>query len=37
MLRPYAQHMQTGESRQVKIGEENLLDNLNGLVIMAES
>jgi hypothetical protein len=29
--------MKTGESRQVKIGEENLLDNLNRLVIMAEN
>jgi hypothetical protein len=29
--------MKTGESRQVKTGEENLLDNLNRLVIMAEN
>jgi hypothetical protein len=29
--------MKTGESRQVKIGEENLLDNLSRLVIMAEN
>lgn len=29
--------MKTSESRQVKIGEENLLDNLNRLVIMAEN
>jgi hypothetical protein len=29
--------MKTGDSRQVKIGEENLLDNLHRLVIMAEN
>jgi hypothetical protein len=29
--------MKTSESRQVKTGEENLLDNLNRLVIMAEN
>ena len=36
MLRPYSQHMKTGKSRQVKRGEENLLDNLNSLVMMPE-
>jgi hypothetical protein len=29
--------MKTGESRQVKRGEENLLDNINSLVMMAEN
>jgi hypothetical protein len=29
--------MKTGKSRQVKIGEENLLDNLNRLVIIAKN
>jgi hypothetical protein len=29
--------MKTAESRQAKIGEENLLDNLSRLVIMAEN
>jgi hypothetical protein len=37
MLRPYSQHMKTGESRQVKIGEENLLDNLNSLAMIAKN
>jgi hypothetical protein len=36
MLRPYVQHMKIGESRQVEIRENNLLDNLNGIVIMAK-
>ncbi len=36
-IRSIFQHMKSGESRQVEIGEHNLLDKLFDLVIMTEN